>query len=33
MADQHGVAAFGVEPAIGLVGDRERTEIDPAIEP
>ena len=33
MADQDRVAALGVERAIGLVGDRERAEIDAAIEP
>ena len=33
MADQDRVRALGVERAVGLVGDRERAEIDPAIEP
>ena len=33
MADQDRVRPVGVERAIGLVGDRERPEIDAAIEP
>ncbi len=32
VADQDRVAALGVEPAVGLIGDRERPEIDAAIE-
>ena len=32
MADQHRVAALGIEPAIGLIGDLERREIDAGIE-
>ncbi len=33
MADQHRVAALGIERAVGLVGDLERREIDAGIEP
>ena len=33
VADQDRVRAFGVERAVGLVGDREGAELDPAIEP
>ena len=33
VADQDRVAALGVERAVGLIGDRERPEIDAAIEP
>ena len=32
MADQDGVAALGIEPAIGLVGDLERRQLDAGIE-
>ena len=33
VADQDGVGALRVERAVGLIGDRERAEIDPAVEP
>ena len=33
VADQDGVGPIRVEPAVGLIGDRERAEIDPAIQP
>ena len=33
VADQHRVAALGVERAVGLIGDLERGEIDAGIEP
>ena len=33
VADQDRVAALGVERAVGLIGDRERAEIDAAVEP
>jgi hypothetical protein len=32
MADQDGVAALGVEPAVGLVGDRHRAELGAAVQ-
>jgi hypothetical protein len=32
MADQDGVAAVGVEPAIGLIGQGKRAEFDAAVE-
>ena len=32
MADEDGVRARGVQRAIGLIGDRERAEIDAAIQ-
>jgi hypothetical protein len=33
MADQHRVAALGIERAIGLIGDLPGGEIEPGIEP
>ena len=33
VADQHRIAALGVERAVGLVGDLERREVDAGIEP
>ena len=33
MADQNGVGAVGIELAVGLIGDLERRQIDPAIQP
>ena len=33
MADQHRIAALGIECAVGLVGDLERREVDAGIEP
>ena len=33
VADQHRIAALGVERAVGLIGDLERREIDAGIEP
>jgi hypothetical protein len=33
VADQHRVAALGVERTVGLVGDLERGEVDAGIEP
>ena len=33
MADQHRIAARGIERAVGLIGDLERREIDAGIEP
>ena len=32
MADHHRIAALGIEPAIGLVGDLERRKFDAGIE-
>ena len=33
VADQHRIAALGIERAVGLIGDLERREIDAGIEP
>jgi hypothetical protein len=33
MADQHRIAARGVEPAVGLERDLQRAEIDAGVEP
>ena len=33
VADQHRIAALGIERTVGLVGDLERCEVDAGIEP
>ena len=33
MADQHRIAALGIERAVGLVGDLEWREVDAGVEP
>ena len=33
VGDEDGIAARGVERAVGLIGDLQRGEIDPGIEP
>ena len=33
MADQNGIVALGVERAVSLVGNLQRTEVNPGIKP
>ena len=33
VADQHRIAAFGIERAVGLIGDLKRRKFDTGIEP